>query len=1002
MPKNMRFGTFFRAKRNALGLPLREFCRRHGLDPGNISRLERGVLPPPKSRPILESYAQALQLGPEDWQTFEALAVQESIPKGFRTVRRETRRIQPLVTAADIEGWADLISARSDFPRLIRRLIHATAEKPLRVEFAAGEGSQRPGWDGSVQASTSAEYVAAGISRWELGVGTDPAKKAENDFQYRTKAPLDVDPSSTTFVFVTPRRWNGKEKWEAAKNKLAIWKDVRVLDADSIEAWLELAPAVDTWFARLLGQRTEGTIDIEDYWANLSATTEPPLTPKIFLTARRKAEVTALEKWLGIPPANQPEPPTPQQPPTALAMPSGSPTDVIDFLAAYIANLDDAKRDDLNSRILVVDDMASWNTLSDHRHSLALVPKPQLALEAEAVAKAVRQGHHVLLASERFAPGQFQPIILSRPDVFELSTALIEAGFEEERAAKHALDCSGSLTVLKRRLSRMPSTAQPEWARSEIANQLAPLTLIGCWQDVSKADNDAIASIMGCSYADVADLVIRAAALPDAPLFRVRGLCSLTSREESWLLLTERLRNDQIAVWTDLAVRILTADEPQVEIGGRRRIRKQKTQSEFYSESLRTGIAETLALLAAYRTRTGTNRPTDSINVENIVHRILDGNPGWQRWASLRNQLPLLAEAAPDAFLDAIESELRAQNGTILRLFQDSADPLFSQCLHAGLLWALETIAWHPPYLLRVSLVLAELSQRDPGGHWSNRPGSSLVEIFLPWLPHTAARVDERVRVLRKITERKPAAGWRLLLSLLPALHAHSMPTHTPRWRNWALNWRAQATDADFAQQIQVCGDLLVEMVGTDPNRWADIINHIAELTPKSRADVHSKLTTLDVSAISVEERQSLAKLLRKQSHRHQAFPEAWWALPKDDVLMLDAALKRIEPDDPVVRNAWLFAEHVELPEPRSPNWSWGRNEAKVSHLRQEAIRMIFGKDGIDGLLKLADAVKAPSTVGVAAQPTPALCIRWPSTNTPVLVDGSQSGCRTIGLGLCP
>ncbi len=66
----------------------------------------------PRSPEILQSYAQALKLEEsDDWQIFEALAVQESLPKGFRTVQRDTRRIQPLVTAADIEAWADLISA---------------------------------------------------------------------------------------------------------------------------------------------------------------------------------------------------------------------------------------------------------------------------------------------------------------------------------------------------------------------------------------------------------------------------------------------------------------------------------------------------------------------------------------------------------------------------------------------------------------------------------------------------------------------------------------------------------------------------------------------------------------------------------------------------------------------------------------------------------------------------------------------------------------------------
>ena len=70
------FGEFFKAKRQALGLALREFCLKHKLDPGNLSRLERGVLPPPQDRKLLEQYAERLEIksGSADWYTFFDLA----------------------------------------------------------------------------------------------------------------------------------------------------------------------------------------------------------------------------------------------------------------------------------------------------------------------------------------------------------------------------------------------------------------------------------------------------------------------------------------------------------------------------------------------------------------------------------------------------------------------------------------------------------------------------------------------------------------------------------------------------------------------------------------------------------------------------------------------------------------------------------------------------------------------------------------------------------------
>jgi transcriptional regulator with XRE-family HTH domain len=76
MGSSTNFGGFVKAKRMALGLSLREFCRQNSLDWGNLSRIERGVSQPPKSREVLENLAHALRIeeGSEDWQTFMELA----------------------------------------------------------------------------------------------------------------------------------------------------------------------------------------------------------------------------------------------------------------------------------------------------------------------------------------------------------------------------------------------------------------------------------------------------------------------------------------------------------------------------------------------------------------------------------------------------------------------------------------------------------------------------------------------------------------------------------------------------------------------------------------------------------------------------------------------------------------------------------------------------------------------------------------------------------------
>jgi transcriptional regulator with XRE-family HTH domain len=79
------FGQLLKALRQETGKTMREFCLEHGFDPGNYSRLERGLFPPPQRDDLLEKYATALGIarGSDDWLEFfdVAAAARGQIPK---------------------------------------------------------------------------------------------------------------------------------------------------------------------------------------------------------------------------------------------------------------------------------------------------------------------------------------------------------------------------------------------------------------------------------------------------------------------------------------------------------------------------------------------------------------------------------------------------------------------------------------------------------------------------------------------------------------------------------------------------------------------------------------------------------------------------------------------------------------------------------------------------------------------------------------------------------
>jgi transcriptional regulator with XRE-family HTH domain len=70
------FGEYFKEKRLEMRKTLRQFCLENGLDPGNISKIERGILPPPQSRDKLAHYAKCLGIveGSDEWLEFFDIA----------------------------------------------------------------------------------------------------------------------------------------------------------------------------------------------------------------------------------------------------------------------------------------------------------------------------------------------------------------------------------------------------------------------------------------------------------------------------------------------------------------------------------------------------------------------------------------------------------------------------------------------------------------------------------------------------------------------------------------------------------------------------------------------------------------------------------------------------------------------------------------------------------------------------------------------------------------
>ena len=476
---------------------------------------------------------------------------------------------------------------------------------------------------------------------------------------------------------------------------------------------------------------------------------------------------------------------------------------------------------------------------------LVLIAHPILSLEPELVAEAVRQGHHVILCSERTANHESK-IQLPRVYRYDLQKALETCGLEHSKAGDYAGKAGGSLTVLKRLLSRYPGTTKPEWSRPSVAGALVPFLLAGSWEETTERDRLALERLSATPYDELASVAEQWLHAPDPPLTRVLSRLSLVSRDDSWFLLADALTQDHLRRFEQVAIDVLSEEDPAYELPT-----DQRWQAALHgkvlrhSQALRTGLSETLALLGG--------RP-DLVpgRVAHVVRTLLDGKD-WKRWASLSPQLPLLAEAAPDAFLEAVERDLRRSNSALVKLFEQEGNAFLSFSPHTGLLWAMEGLAWNSSLLPRVAYVLAQLDELAPPGKRGNHPMRSLRAIFLPWFPQTTATVEDRVKVLSAIAKKQPDTGWTSAeWAYLPNPLRNRDAHQRPMFRDWALNWSKGVSNADYWFQVNATANLLVDLLGNDLGRWKELIDQVEFLPGPARSKLLEQLDRFEVAATRI------------------------------------------------------------------------------------------------------------------------------------------------------
>jgi len=504
-----------------------------------------------------------------------------------------------------------------------------------------------------------------------------------------------------------------------------------------------------------------------------------------------------------------------------------------------------------------------------------------------------------------------------------------------------------------------------DWSQTQYASELAIANLVGSWHESSQADIEIVSKLAKEGFDKWVPKIREILQQPGSPVSLKNGVWSVPQRKELWQVVGQRLFDNQLDLFKECVVAVLKEPDPRFELPPDERYAASiHGKTLKHSQYLRKGLAESLALLSSFPTilsncSTGKPQTTTLLSVREIFD-----NSDSILWGSLNNLLPLLAEASPNEFLNAVEAALEKTPCPFDELFTQEGKGIFGENYLTGLFWALETLGWDEEYLVRVSIVLGELASHDPGGRWTNRPSNSLITIFLPWFPQTMAPIEKRKVAIQTLQRENPTAAWKLLLSLLPNSAHYSSESNKPKWRMSIPEDWPKVTQKEYWDQVIMYAGMIVELAEHDISKLVEITSHLDDLPQQTLEIVLEHLSTVEITGKPENERMPLWAGLTDLVLKHERFADAKWALSPEFVSKIKETAKKLAPQARSNLYKRLFSERdIDLLEEKG---NWEEQSGKLEERRQVAVKEILDNEGHETILRFADIVESPWKVGVS------------------------------------
>ena len=860
------------------------------------------------------------------------------------------------IKAARIEAWASSgIAARHRLSVFLRTLVNSTAANLFKVDFPGNDDSEQPGWDGEIIAEQATPWIPTGHSGWEFGVNQSIKAKADHDYGKSVAGTDDAVRKTMTFVFVTPRDWSGKTAWIKEQKAKKNWKDVRAYDASDLEQWLEQSLPGQAWFANETGQDADGALSLDEAWKVWNADCEPELTPALFADAIRSAEATVRRGLT-------------EMPYRPLVVTADSKDEALGFLSAVFAP-DSEQFGVFRDRIIVFRKPGALSKLA----SKVLNFIPVIASrEVEKEFAPFSASMPSFIIYPRNALAEQPDIELETLNWQTFDTALQTMGLDRDRVDQLSRESGRSPTVLRRRLSKLPAINRPDWASDAgLAASLIPFLFGGTWKADNKTDQAMLELLAGdVPFAELERRLSTLLPLDGSPVWSVGSLRGVVSKIDVLFAIREAITGTDLERFFAVAEVVLSEDDPALDLP-----EKDRWAANIYgkqreiSGALRNGLGETLVLLSVYGPSLFKVRlDFDAAVRASILVRTLLTPLTPHLLESQIDNVAVYAEAAPETFLSIIEADLKLDDSAAMAMIRPKSDAMFGSTPRTALLWALEGLAWSEPLFMRTVLVLGQLAERPLNDNLVNKPSNSLAAIFRTWMPQTSAPLAARKAALKKLAAEYPKVAWPICLDQFAPHSRFGGHSHKPHWRPDGHGFGDPISGSEANDFALFAFDMAINWPSLTCEMISELIDNLSGVAEELQFKVWDVIDAWTTTATETD-KAAARERIRVTTMTRRAILQKGGRKAIKTAARAKEAYDRLEPQDPVQRNAWLFSKSwvdESADEIEEEALDFRAREERIARLRENAAREVFQSGGVAALMKLAESGDAGYNLGCA------------------------------------